>query len=341
MLKRQLKQHVSAGKLKAAINLLLASTEGDLHSEATHLSGRFANYMASKNRGTLSTSDANLMRNQITQSLLALIEQLPEEEGDRTLPKPAKTTSSTIIQDSKNVISGSTIQVQGDMHIGDNNNTSQSAANKRAKRLPLPTLLALIGVVIAAIVLLFGNNIIGKISGDNAATNTPHTLTIKVRDAENKRPLRNEGTLVLDYENTTTPRQINEQGNVDVRGIASDIGKPLNIQIEAKGYQAVYPDSSYHITEDAITYLVETSCDACRVFGTVRRQDQFVAGAVVEISALQIADTTDAKGFFELQIPPEQEQEEYTLTVLQNNKIVWENFLSPAPNVATEILLQN
>ena len=59
------------------------------------------------------------------------------------------------------------------------------------------------------------------------------------------------------------------------------------------------------------------------------------------IRNLQLRDTSNASGYFEIEIPSEQQQNEYPVTVLINDTISWEKLVTPSSTCEFEILLQN
>lgn len=306
-MKQRLKKLIAEGNTPRAIKELLVVTEKlsntDLYQQIITQSAFFSNHTQKTLSGTISNEQERLEIAKINKALLILIDKLPDDVS-------------------------SLISINKD---GDNLIIKSVKKNYSWK------LLALIGILIGIFVGIsefIGWNFIGN------AKSEALNLTIKLRDQKGNRPLKGKGNLVIDYGVKTEYRQINEQGNVDLRGIAAAIGTQLTLKLEANGFIEMFADSNYVISHDAITLFVKSSCSTCRVFGNVRNQTTFIKNAIVQISSLQLADTTDEMGFFELLIAPEQEKEDYSVTVTIDNKIIWDHFISPSPKIPSEILIQ-
>jgi hypothetical protein len=106
-----------------------------------------------------------------------------------------------------------------------------------------------------------------------------------------------------------------------------------------EGYVLRFPDSTYLLDGSPIYLAVQPSCRFCKLAGVVRNQNAFIPNAVVSTGAF--VDTTDANGYFEINLPPDKEQTEYPVTVRIKDKIVWDKFITPNPKQAAEILVEH
>lgn len=116
----QIRQLIAKNELSTALqslqNILAHSSK---LSEIIQQNARFAALSEQIRLGTVRYDDATLTQNQILMSLLDLINEMEKEslnpEVAAELEKPV------LVQNSKNVVIGSTIQAGGDVHIGDKN----------------------------------------------------------------------------------------------------------------------------------------------------------------------------------------------------------------------------
>lgn len=310
-MKQTLKNLIAEGKTQQTIQQLLEISQTlddtDLQQQIITQSAFYSKYKQEQLSGIRSVEQEGIALAKINQGLLTIIDQLPE---------------------------GITINIS-------KQSTKQSIENTPKKDWwKFISSAAVIIGILGGIAELSGFNLRDVFAKSTSENTTPLTLTIKVRDEQGNRPLMGKGQVVVDYDIKTEPRQINDQGNIDLRGVSSHIGKSLSLKLEAKSFTETYPDSTYQITKEAIIFLIKSSCSTCRVFGNVRNQNNYIKGAIVQISGFQKADTTDINGFFELTISPEEEQEEYPVTVLIDDEIVWENYITPSPQRVSEILIQ-
>lgn len=305
-MKPTLKNLIAGGNTRQVIEILLRETTSlsntDLHKEVISQSAFYSRYKHQQLSGIYTEEQDRIEIAKINRALLTIIDQLPDNSNsiDRKVIDNLGKVKENWLR--WTLIIGSSIGI----------------------------LVVLTGLSGYSLRDLYSKTI------EKKALN----LTIKCRDINGNRLLKGDGYLVIDYQVKTENRQINEQGNVDLRGISVPIGTPISIKLEAKGYTEEYVDSIYKISEESILFYIKSSCSNCKVFGNIRNQTAYIKNATVQISGFKVADTTDLNGFFELIVPPELEQEEYPVTVIIDNKIVWENYISPNPNVASEILIQ-
>ena len=86
-LKAQLRQQIAQGNIETVIQTLLEKVEDGQQNEITQLAGRYAELQRKSRIGVLSNSEENLQRNQLTNALLEIINNLPDGTSI-TISKP-------------------------------------------------------------------------------------------------------------------------------------------------------------------------------------------------------------------------------------------------------------
>jgi len=168
-------------------------------------------------------------------------------------------------------------------------------------------------------------------------------LTVYVHGTISKQDyiLENTGELLVDFEGDRRSAKIGEKG----RTVFSEIplkyrNQPVPIHLKAKGYQLELPNKMHILNEKPIYLGVKSSCFSCRIYGVIEKGSKHVSNAIVTVDYIKgVVDTTDNYGFFDLLIPPDQEQKQYIITVLKNGEIVYQEETTPAPGVPTKITL--
>lgn len=305
-MKQALQQLIAQGKTEQVIDQLLQLTErsGDtaLREEVLLQASRYRDYAKAKRMGTSSTEDQQITLARINQALIQIIQQLSEEEKKSSItpaPRPKTKTWQYVVG---------------------------------------------VGVVIG---ILSG---IAGITGFNlksllgmGATNSPLQLTVYVHGPDGRQDivLENEGQLLLDLRNDRRVAQIGEHGRTNFGEISRDfVGKEIPLSVQAEDYEMAYPDSGYVYDGEPVYLEVRSSCRFCKLTGTVQNSEgRLVPELVVMVKGTELADTTDQNGRFHIQVPAEKEQEEYILSVIEDGRIRWENYVTPSPESLIEILL--
>jgi len=166
-------------------------------------------------------------------------------------------------------------------------------------------------------------------------------LTVFVHGAEGRQDylLKNEGEIVLTMGNDRRVLLIGQSGRTNFGEIGVPYGTEIGLSLRAEGFEAVNPDSQYIYNGKPIFLEVKSSCRFCKLSGTVQRENQLLAGAVVMVKGTQLADTTNVNGLFSIDVPPGMEQEEYTVIVQKGGVILWDDYVTPSPGVPIEILI--
>ena len=149
-----------------------------------------------------------------------------------------------------------------------------------------------------------------------------------------------ETRLVADFGGRRDVATVGEHGQNTFNEVpAAFRNKRIGIGLQGtEGYALTHKDLTYLLNGEPIYLAVQSSCRFCKVAGIVRQQNAFVPDAIVRTGAF--VDTTDANGYFEINIPPDKEQSEYPVTVIVKGKIVWDKFMTPNPKQPAEILIE-
>lgn len=169
--------------------------------------------------------------------------------------------------------------------------------------------------------------------------NSSLQLTIRLED-ENGLSV-NEGELLVDIGHRRNSKSIGIDGEVDFEEIgAKFLHKSFKIGFSSKNYELAYPDSQYIFDGEPVYLAVKNKCRSCLVFGTIQNDSgELISNAIVMIKGFQLKDTTDSNGYFRITIPVDKMQEEYPVTVLIDDRIVWEKYISPDHYTPAEILI--
>lgn len=125
----QIRELIARDELKAAIDQLRVFLEKTPKlDEILHQSGRFENIRQQIRLGTVSHPEARLEQNQIRAALLELLSEI-ETQGQQPALR-AEMERAVVVENSKNVVVGSSISAGGDVHIGDKNTTITQNADK-------------------------------------------------------------------------------------------------------------------------------------------------------------------------------------------------------------------
>ena len=148
-----------------------------------------------------------------------------------------------------------------------------------------------------------------------------------------------ETKLVADIGGRREVAKVGENGQNTFNEIPSKYhNKRIGIGLQGtEGYVLTHKDSTYLLNGEPIYLAVQSSCRFCVVEGYVQNQESFIPNVVVNID--NFADTTDSKGHFKINIPPDKELSEYAATISIKGKIVKRLFITPVLNKPTDILI--
>ncbi|MEM6963319.1 MAG: hypothetical protein AAF573_01050 [Bacteroidota bacterium] len=292
-LKEKLKDQIVQGKLDQAIQTLLENSknDSDFHNQVVHLSSRYASLKQEKLQGILSSANSNLQQNQITNALLALINQLPDEST-----------------------------ASGDLTTRSHTTTEKITPSDDPKNTPWKKWVVIAGGIIAA---LAG---IAEISGyslrdlfSSSSSSEALTLTVKVRAENGTRPLKGAGSLAIDYGNGTQTVEIDKEGKIDLRELPARLkGNKVSIILEHSKYEGVTPPAQqkYILDGNPIEYFIRPSIKRGLIKGMVRDETTL---APIDSAAITIGtDTTiysAPDGRFQVNLPDRMQKDNYELVI--------------------------
>ena len=317
-MRQHLLQLIAQGKIKQILQELGQYAEEQDHtglsSQIALLSARFQNYEKGKLLGTTSNEEQQRNLNQLNETILTLIEN---EFAVNTDASPTNRIRESV--------------------------EAEQAPSSSSKKKDYWKYVVGVSVIVGILAGIAG--ILGwlNITPGGGATGS-RQLTVRVHELGARDKIVTEGKIMVDIGNRRDPKPIGPDGEVDFEEIDAEfLKKPIDIQfIDSKNYQAAYPDSQYVFEGEPIYFAVTSNCRFCKLCGTIQNvNNEFVSGAVVLIKNLQLQDSTNASGYFEIEVPSGQASEEYAVAVLVDGKIVKEMFITPSATCAVEILLEN
>lgn len=191
-------------------------------------------------------------------------------------------------------------------------------------------LLVLGGPVVVFALVVIGGHYLPKDSG-------PFDVTIFVNDADGK-PLT-RGVVTLDLDGNRRPEKI------DVKGAAHFVGIPAKfyeqavpVKIEIEGFEPVEPDTKLVLKPGSLYLKVKRDKSLARITGTVTSANgYFLEGVTIRVGKL--TTKTHPGGDFELEIPPELQKTEQTLTAHLDGYEIWRASVYPGTGRPVDIVL--
>ncbi len=303
-MEQTLRNLIANGKTAQAIAELrqLTLSDGDLANQVILLSARFEDISRRTVIGLVEDTDTMTELQQINQSLLVIIDRLERIES-----KP-KNNFITIFSNKRFVLIGS-------IFIG------------------------LIGILANLTTVL---DYLGIKPNAEDSNGKPFSVVVYTHGNGGRQDILQlkETKLVADIGGRREVAKVGENGQNTFNEVSSSFrNKRIGIGLQGtEGYSLTHKDSTYLLNGEPIYLAVQSSCRFCVVEGFVQKQDAFIPNVVVSID--NFADTTDAKGYFKITIPPNKEQSEYATTVSMKGKIVKRLFITPNPKQPAEILIE-
>ncbi len=128
--------------------------------------------------------------------------------------------------------------------------------------------------------------------------------------------LHNTGKLIVDLGNDRRAANIGENGRTNFGEIPLKFkNRQIPIYVEAKGFEVVFPDSTYTLDGDPVYFAVKQDESLAHITGVVRDEESrfFLEGAT--ISAEGEKTVTDTLGRFDLYIPREKQNDQYLILI--------------------------
>lgn len=174
-------------------------------------------------------------------------------------------------------------------------------------------------VVLFLILLTIGINWISGIDDSE-----PFTFTIFLKDANGKTVLKNRGEIILTLGNEKKSRRINEDGGADFKGISPTFrDQDADVELIVGGWQFKHGTTSTNckIKDNNATLIIKRDNSLCCLTGkVVDEEGNFIEGAKATIRNTSVK--TNANGWFKLEIPPEEQAVEQSLTIQKKGYII-------------------
>lgn len=289
-MKKHLQQLLSQGNTKKVIQELLDYTsrisDDELHQEVMMQSARYEQYAKESRLGITSHGEQQLTLNKINQSILSIIQHLPQEESRKPI-----------------------------------NNLSKAGFKKQKWWQWVVGAGVIIGIL-AGIAEFTGLNLKGLFSSTSTASNTV-TVLVHGKDGKADLVLPNRGIVKLIYGDAIVSKQINNEGEATFRQI-SDAFFEDNVQVEVvfqdpKGepYRAVDPDNKYQLTRGKYIPLEVRLYGLDKIRGIVKNFETGTPIEGVRISIQGEAAFSNQYGEYVLNIPEEKQQQFQTIRALK------------------------
>jgi len=148
--------------------------------------------------------------------------------------------------------------------------------------------------------------------------------------------LRGDGSVILDLGGNRRRAPIGKDGDVFFTEIpASFMGQEVSVGLDSDGYELVDPKQKIRLNGGSI--YVQVRRKSAYLKGHVRDEaDRPLAN--VKVSVAGLATTTDANGFFELQIPGAALQDRSTVQAIAPGHAVWSDAVVPNSNDISIVL---
>lgn len=148
-----------------------------------------------------------------------------------------------------------------------------------------------------------------------------------------------DGTITLDLNNNRLTQSIDKQGKVTFVDISLDFkGTSLPFYVDIKGYEAVHPDSFYILDGSSVYIEIKRDQSLATLAGTVRDgAGNFLSGVTLRIQNITV--TTDNFGYFQFEIPRDQQQEKQTLYVIKDGYYPKDVFVYPGTGIEINLIL--
>jgi hypothetical protein len=170
---------------------------------------------------------------------------------------------------------------------------------------------------------------------------TTFGVTVYVHGSGGKQDvvLRNQGEVMIDFEDYRRPEPIRENGQATFPGIPAKFrNQVVPIVILAKGFEIADKNKQYEISGKAIYVEVRRDESLAKVFGKVKDEDKYLKGVQISIEDLQTM--SDSNGYFMMSIPPAKQKKQQTLRAIKEGYTIYEAFVYPELNEEIKILLE-
>lgn len=386
--KTELKELVAKGKTGDVIKGLLAAStairDNDLHNDVVSQSAKWETFRREQAAGVLSEQEERITKARLTEALLYLIDQLPDnlqQQEQNTAPTPAATTTSSppVPPNSTNkpieqpmspgsylAISGGALLLSILLFVGlafFQDRLSGQLGDRAYYILLFPlafsTAAFLFGAmrtyaaythsavdqklelggpaVAALLVIVAGFQLVPK--------GGPFEYTIFLDGAGAKPGFNSEYPAVvkLKLNNDVRTDEADEHGAADFKNIDAGFqGKEVPVELDFNGWQFASTHSNkttVKLSDKSASLAIEPDGSLSKVSGRVRDEEnnRFLSGVAVSIGSTAVK--TDELGYFQIDIPSDQQKREQLLSAYKEGYVIWEKRVYPETKEEIPILL--
>ena len=167
------------------------------------------------------------------------------------------------------------------------------------------------------------------------------SVTVYIHGSNGKQDavIRNQGNVMIDFEDNRRIELIRENGQATFSGIPAKYrNQEVPIVVKAKGFEIADKTKHYQLNGKAIYVEVKGDESLSKVFGIVSDRDGYLEGVRINIGDLQTL--SDSNGYFVLTIPVAKQKQQQTIRALKDGYNIFEAFVYPELNEETKILLE-
>jgi hypothetical protein len=297
---KELKNLIAKNKLKKAIDQLRELLEHTpLLRQAILQERRFHDLQQKIMMNTISEEEANLQKNQLSLSLIQLLDAIKHQQTNIPAIAEEIEKASIHIENSKNIVTGNITTQSGNVQIGDSTTITESKTSKNLR------LFLFLFVPLLAISL-------GVLYYQYRLAQEPLLLTVAIKNQTPNPNLPLENAKVqIRYGGTPDVKDVTNNEAI-FRGIPSKFRKePINLTFSALGFVPI--DTQFVLDKEHINLPIQRDDTYARIFGTVKDVDTGELLQGVKVSVQDISAITDALGYYEMEIPFEKQRKKQNI----------------------------
>ncbi|MBK7407625.1 MAG: hypothetical protein IPJ40_05810 [Saprospirales bacterium] len=339
MTKSDLKQLVADNKTKQAIDLLLKATkeleDSDLQNEVILQSAKYNAYLKEKAAGTKSQENLDIQKANIDNALTYIVDKLPfsteisRQVGSEQLTVNSQKEPGGSIWPPLLVGLGFALLIFLTILFFPCPTGAQYVVFKILISLGAAGIAAVIpgflefkyrkeitaGGALAVFVLVYFFNPT-LIDPSSKCNNEPFEFTVSLRGpALPDYPPLKDATLQLKLDNRWDEATVDEFGDADFKGIPGEFaGKLTPLRLKSAFWQLQQDSVLLEGKNETVDIAPNGALEQIR--GNVRTGDgsAYIEGVEIRLDNSQVAVTTDATGYFEINVPVQMQREKYSIT---------------------------
>lgn len=166
-------------------------------------------------------------------------------------------------------------------------------------------------------------------------------FTIFVENEDGDSVLKGEGVIVLKLGSDKREEEIDKDGSVNFKNIPISYRmKKVQLTLEAKGWEFINKKktSKIKLKGNSGTMVIAKDNSFCCLSGDVRSEsNEFLPDVLVRIGSVSVK--TNQSGFFQLELPKQDQKEKQKLSAFKNGFFIWEQYVYPGTEAKVGIIL--